>query len=78
MLRTLLLVLALIVLLVAGLFYMGVLNWPGAGQPVEVRPVEVKMETRQVNVQVPVVSTNSAQPAAPPAVQPAPAPAPAQ
>jgi hypothetical protein len=65
MIRTLLIVLALIVLVAAALFYMGVLNWPGAGQAVEVRPVEVKMETRQVNVQVPVVSTNSAQPATP-------------
>jgi hypothetical protein len=74
MLRTILLVLAFIVLVAAALFYLGVLNWPGAGQPVEIRPVEVKMETRQVNVQVPVVSTNSAAPAPAP-VQPAPAPA---
>ena len=63
MLRTILLVLALIVLVVIGLFYMGVLSWPGGGQAVQVNPVEVKMETRTVNVQVPVVQTsNSAAP----------------
>ena len=70
MLRTILLVLALVVLIAIGLFYMGVLSWPGGNQPVRVNPVEVKMETRQVNVQVPVVQTvnsaataNTAQPA---------------
>jgi hypothetical protein len=68
MIRAILLLLALLVLIVAALFYTGVLNWPGAGQPVTVNPVEVKMETRQVNVQVPVASVpaaanNAAQPA---------------
>ena len=65
MLRTVLLVLALLVLIAIGLFYMGVLSWPGGSQPVQVNPVEVKMETRTVNMQVPVVSTvNNAAPAA--------------
>jgi len=63
MIRAILVLLALVVLIVAALFYMGVLNWPGAGQPVQVNPVEVKMETRQVNVQVPVATTTPAQPA---------------
>ena len=64
MLRTVLLVLALLVLIAIGLFYMGVLSWPGGNQGVQVNPVEVKMETRTVNMQVPVVSTvNSAAPA---------------
>ena len=68
MIRAILLLLALLVLIVAALFYTGVLNWPGAGQAVQVNPVEVKMETRQVNVQVPVASVpeqpaNTVQPA---------------
>ena len=86
MLRKLLLLLALLVLVAIALVYMGIIHWPG-GSTVELRPVEVQMETRQVNVQVPVVSPsggteNMAQPApAPataPAVPPAPAPAPQQ
>ena len=79
MIRTLLMVLALVVLVVIGLFYMGILHWPGGGQPIQATPVEVKMETRQVNVQVPVVEkgdANAAQPAPPPALAPQPAPAP--
>ncbi len=85
MLRTILMVLALIVLIVIGLFYMGILHWPGGGQPIQANPVEVKMETRQVNMQVPVVATpgdagaaNAAQPATPPTLPPAPQPAPAK
>jgi len=75
MLRAILMLLALIVLIGAGLVWMGIIHWPGAGAPVQVRPAEVRMETRQVNVQVPVVSTPGEQPsgnAAAPAPQPAP------
>jgi len=82
MLRAILMLLALIILIAIALVWMGVIHWPGAGQPVEVRPAEVRMETRQVNVQVPVVATpgdqapaNAAQPAQP---APRPAPPPAQ
>jgi len=64
MLRTILLLLALLVLIGVGLVYMGILHWPGGNAPVEVRPAEVKMETRQVNVQVPVVTTPGEQPPA--------------
>jgi|GEM_PF-3874375 len=89
MLRPLLMLLAVIVLIVIGLFYMGILHWPGGNQPIQANPVEVKMETRQVNMQVPVVATpgdpaaaNAAQPAPlpqpQPVQQPAPQPAPAQ
>jgi hypothetical protein len=83
MLRTILMVLALVVLVVIGLFYMRILHWPGSGQPIQANPVEVKMETRQVNMQVPVVGTagepgaaNAAQPGAAPAPAPQPQPAP--
>ncbi len=80
MLRTILMVLALVVLVAIGLFYMGILHWPGGGQPIQANPVEVKMETRQVNMQVPVVGTaeGGAANGAQPAPQPAPAPAPIQ
>ena len=68
MMRTVLLALALIVLVLIGLFYMGVLSWGGGNQPIQANPVNVKMETRTVNVQVPVVQTvNSAEPAPAPA-----------
>ncbi len=84
MIRTILMVLALVVLVVIGLFYMGILHWPGSGQPIQASPVEVKMETRQVNVQVPVVGSagdagaaNAAQPAPAPQTAPAPVPQPA-
>jgi hypothetical protein len=77
MLRAILMLLALIILIGIALVYMGILHWPGGGQPVQVRPAEVRMETRQVNVQVPVVSTPGDQPqgnAAAPAPAPQPAP----
>ncbi len=83
MIRAILFLVALIVLVGIGLVYMGVIHWPGGNQPVQVRPAEVRMETRQVNVQVPVVSTPGEQPAnaaapAPqqPQQQPQPAPRP--
>jgi hypothetical protein len=84
MLRPVFVVLALIVLIVIGLFYMGVLHWPGGNQPIQANPVDVKVEMKNVTMQVPapVVTpgapaaeppANSAQPAAPPTPQPAPA-----
>jgi hypothetical protein len=84
MLRPILIMLALIVLVVIGLFYVGVLHWPGAGQPIQANPVDVKVEMQNVTMQVPtpsVTPTPEAQPAQPvtnlnqPALQPAPAPA---
>jgi hypothetical protein len=63
MLRAILMLLALIVLIGVALVWMGIIHWPGGGQAVQVRPAEVRMETRQVNVQVPVVSTPGEQPA---------------
>jgi outer membrane biosynthesis protein TonB len=91
MLRTLLVVLALVVLLVIGLFYVGVLHWPGAGQPIQANPVDVKVEMKNVTMQVPTPSvsptpeaqpvqpaTNVGQPAPQPVPQPAPQPVPAR
>lgn len=60
--RPILMILALLILVAIGLFYTGVLSWPGGNAPVQVNPVEVKTETRQINVQVPVVSTPAQQP----------------
>jgi hypothetical protein len=66
--RTILLVLALVVLIAIGLVWMGVINLqPTAdgGVRATVNPVEMTTETRTVNVQVPVVRTvpeNGAQP----------------
>jgi hypothetical protein len=82
MLRPILVVLALIVLLTIGLFYMGVLHWPGGGQPIQANPVDVKVEMKNVTMQVPaptVTPSEGAPPAqpAPNMAQPAP-PAPAQ
>ena len=69
MLRKLLLLLALLVLVVIGLIYMGIIHWPGGSQ-VEVRPVDVSLENRDVNLQLPVpVIAPSGQPAG---AQPAP------
>ena len=79
MIRTILMVLALIVLVVIGLFYMGVLHWPGSGQPIQATPMEVRTEKRVVDVPVigPASNPNAAQPAPAPQ-QPAPATQPAQ
>ncbi len=80
MLRKLLLLLALLVLVLMGLIYTGIIHWPGGSQ-VEVRPIDVSLEKRGVNLQVPVPviepgGQNAAQPApdnpAPPPSQPAP------
>ena len=68
MLRTILLVIALIVLIVIGLVWMGVINLqPTAdgGVRATVNSVEVTTETRTVNVQVPVVRTVGENTAAP-------------
>ncbi len=74
MLRTILVVLALIVLIVIGLFWTGVLSWPGMNQPVQVNPVKVEMKEKTITVPAPEFTVqNSAAPA-----QPAPAPAPQQ
>lgn len=74
MLRPILVVLALIVLIVIGLFYMGVLHWPGAGQPIQANPVDVKVEMKNVTMQVPAPSVTPSE--GTPAAQPAPNPAP--
>jgi hypothetical protein len=64
MARTILLVLALIVLIVIGLFWTGVLYWPGGNQPVQANPVKVEMKETTVNVVRPEISVqNGAQPA---------------
>ena len=70
--RPILLILAFVVLIAAVLVWIGVINMSGTNGRVQVNPVEVKMETRNVQVQVPVVG--AAQPN-PPAngTQPAPA-----
>jgi len=67
MLRTLLIVLALIVLVVIGLFYVGVLHWPGGNQPIQTNPVELKLEQKNVSLPAPVITTPASQPAAQPA-----------
>ncbi len=75
--RLVLIILAFIVLLALILVWLGVITIPQSGGGVQVNPVEVKMETRNVQVQVPVVGTANPQPAN--VAQPAPAqPAPAQ
>lgn len=77
MLRKLLLLLAVLVLAAIALVWIGVVNWPG-GSSVEVRPVDVKLETRNVALPLPVVETpgqvpaNGAQPAPPAAASPPP------
>lgn len=70
MLRLLLMVLALIVLLAVVLVWLGVINIPPGGNRVEVQPVNVSLETRNVALPVPVVErpgeaapANQAQPA---------------
>jgi hypothetical protein len=74
MLRTILMVLALIVLVLIGLFYTGILHWPGGNQPIQANPVELKLEQKNVTLPAPVITTGS-----PPAAEPAPAqPTPAQ
>lgn len=73
MLRIVLVVLALIALIAAALFYFGILHWPGPGQPVQSNPVQVKVETQSVNLPAPVISVGEGQPAN--GAQPAPAPA---
>jgi hypothetical protein len=60
-------VLALIVLIVIGLFYVGVLHWPGGDQPIQANPVEVKLEQTNVSLPAPVITTPANEPAAPPA-----------
>jgi hypothetical protein len=86
MLRKLLLLLALLVLAAIALVWLGIINWPG-GTSVEVRPIDVKVESRNVALPLPVVeprtgdasAAQSPPPAAgaqpsttPPAAQPAP------
>jgi hypothetical protein len=82
MLRTILMVLALIVLVLIGLFYTGILHWPGGNQPIQANPVELKVEPRDVSIPTPVITTPGAEQGAPPPAQPAgnnpqPAPQPA-
>jgi hypothetical protein len=72
MLRLLLMILALIVLLAVVLVWLGVINIPAGGNRVEVQPVNVSLETRNVAVPVPVVQRPSE---AAPANQAQPAPA---
>jgi len=54
MLRLLLMILALIVLLAVVLVWLGVINIPPGGTRVEVQPVNISVERRDVNVSVPV------------------------
>lgn len=59
MLRTILLILALVVLVGIGLVWTGVINLqstPEGGVKASVNPVEVKLEQKNVSVPVPVVS----------------------
>ena len=70
MLRLLLMILALIVLLAVVLVWLGVINIPPGGNRVEVQPVNISVEQRNVTVPVPVVErpgeavpANQAQPA---------------
>ena len=74
MLRKLLLLLAVLVLILIGLIYLGIINWSG-GSEVEVRPLDVSLENRDVNLQVPVPviapgGQNAAQPMQPAQVPP--------
>ncbi len=66
MLRLLLMILALIVLLAVVLVWLGVINIPPGGNRVEVQPVNISVEQRNVTVPVPVVErpadSNQAQP----------------
>ena len=43
MIRAILMLLALVVLIVAALFYFQVLHWPGPGQQVETNPVNLSV-----------------------------------
>ena len=70
MLRLLLMILALIVLLAVVLVWLGVITIPPGGNRVEVQPVNVSLEQRNVTLPVPVVErpgeaapANQAQPA---------------
>ena len=70
MLRLLLMILALIVLLAVVLVWLGVINIPQGGNRIEVQPVNISVEQRNVTVPVPVVErpgeavpANQAQPA---------------
>ena len=55
MIRLLLWLLVLIVLLAVVLVWLGVINIPPGGNRVEVQPVNVSIEQRNVTVPVPVV-----------------------
>ena len=70
MLRLLLMILALLVLLAVVLVWLGVINIPQEGNRIEVQPVNISVEQRNVTVPVPVVErpgevapVNQAQPA---------------
>ena len=70
MLRILLMILALVVLLAVVLVWLGVINIPQGGNRIEVQPVNISVEQRNVTVPVPVVerpaegaAANQAQPA---------------
>lgn len=70
MLRLLLMILALVVLLAVVLVWLGVINIPQGGNRIEVQPVNISVEQRNVVVPVPVVErpgeaapANQAQPA---------------
>lgn len=70
MLRLLLMILALVVLLAVVLVWLGVINIPREGNRIEVQPVNISVEPRNLTVPVPVVErpaegapANQAQPA---------------
>ena len=70
MLRLLLMILALVVLLAVVLVWLGVINIPQGGNRIEVQPVNISVEQRNVTMPVPVVErpgeaapANQAQPA---------------
>ena len=80
MLRTVLLILALVVLIGIGLVWTGVINMQSTadgGVKVTANPVEVGIEQKEVTVPVPVVRTGNSAAPAPAAPAPAPATAPA-
>ena len=82
MLRTLLMLLAFIVLIGAVLVWMGIISIPRGGGGIEVNPVNVSVQQRNVALPVPVIerpadTVNTAAPIAAPAPAPAPAPMPA-
>ena len=55
MLRVLLMILALVVLLAVVLVWLGVINIPQGGNRIEVQPVNISVEQRNVTMPVPVV-----------------------